>query len=391
MSRMTVFVGGSVGSDPTSPRTWSGSCVRLLHALEEADLLDSAVGVKLPSLQNLWLRAKNVHPNRALWRARYYFDLSTRNALTRAAGRIPCSNDVLLQFGHMFSLPDAFAGRTCFSYHDGNLAEKLKSGFGKTGHSTGTLDAVLRYEEAVAGQMTAIFTFSQYLRQSFISDYHVPPERVFCVGGGINFASIPTVSPSKDYSIPRILFLGVEFERKGGRDLLKAFHQVRRSIPTAELHIVGPQAIGEIPAGVVFHGHLSKSNPAQREKLEALFRASSLFVLPSHYEPFGVAPLEAMLYQIPCVVTDAWAFKETVRSGINGERVPQGDVEALADTIIRLLRNPDSLAEMGNNGREIVQREYTWNAVASRLRQALKEISELSLLHVTHQHASLSG
>lgn len=347
----------------------------MLRALKDRNLLDRAIGVRLPPLQDTLLRLKNIHPNRAQWRQRYYFDLDYRHALTRAAGQLPCSGNTLLQIGHMFSLPQVFTDRTCISYHDGNLAEKLKSGFGLKGHSAKKIDAVLRYEEEAANQMAAIFTFSQYLRQSFITDYHVPAHRVFCVGSGINIAADATTKISQDYSVPRILFVGVEFERKGGPQLLQAFRRVSERIPNAELHIVGPGSLENLPKGVCFHGHLSKAIPEQREKLESLYRSSSLFVLPSLYEPFGIAPLEAMLYKVPCIVTDAWAFRETVRSGINGERVPKGDVEALSETIIRMLSDPDMLSRMGEQGRDIVLREYSWKAVADKMNNALDTIS----------------
>ncbi|MGH9518609.1 MAG: glycosyltransferase, partial [Terriglobales bacterium] len=123
------------------------------------------------------------------------------------------------------------------------------------------------------------------------------------------------------------------------------------------------------------HGHLSKADPAQLERLESLFRAASLFVLPSLYEPFGLAPLEAMLYRVPCIVTDAWAFQETVLPGVNGDRVAKGDAEELADKMIHLLNNPDSLAAMGGRGRELVLREHTWSAVARRIGGALTAIA----------------
>ena len=49
----------------------------------------------------------------------------------------------------------------------------------------------------------------------------------------------------------------------------------------------------ELAGGVRYHGFLSKSDPKDVEKLRELFRTCSLFVLPSLYEPFGIAPLEA--------------------------------------------------------------------------------------------------
>ena len=47
--------------------------------------------------------------------------------------------------------------------------------------------------------------------------------------------------------------------------------------------------------------------PEQRARLETLFRRCCLFVMPSRYELFGIAPLEAMVNQIPCLVTNRWA------------------------------------------------------------------------------------
>jgi alpha-maltose-1-phosphate synthase len=374
MSRLTVFFGGSVGSDPQSEKTWSGISRFLLSAMDRAGILDRAVGIKVPRLHNSVLLAKSFNRNRSVWRSHYYFDPAYRRALTHAAKRVSVTNPVLLQIGHMFSLPDAFPDKKCISYHDGNLAVRLNSGFGLAGVSPRRIDQALRYEEQMAGQMTAVFTFSEYLRHSFISDYHVPAERVFNVGGGVNLTEFPSPAPHKDYSEPRILFIGTDFARKGGIQLLQAFRMVREAMPGAELHIAGPAKLMELPPGVVFHGHLSKDDPYQNQELESLFRDSTLFVLPSLYEPFGIAPLEAMLYQLPCLVTDAWALRESVMPGFNGDLVPKGSIDGLATKILSLLADPSRLAKMGRQGRDLVLRQYTWSAVVDRISAAVRGI-----------------
>ena len=381
MSKVTVFFGGSVGSDPRSPKAWSGICLFLLEALDGAGILDRAVGIKVPHLHNSFLLARNFNRNRAVWRSNYYFDPAYRRALSQAAKHVSVSSPFLLQIGHMFSLPDAFPEKKCISYHDGNLAESLKSGFGLRGVSRQRIDQALRYEEQTAAQMAAVFTFSEYLRQSFISDYHLPAERVFNVGGGINLIEFPSANPRKDYyTAPRILFIGREFARKGGPQLLEAFRIVRDALPAAELHIVGPAKLDNLPPGVVFHGHLSKAIPEQKHKLESLFRDSTLFVLPSLYEPFGIAPLEAMLYQLPCLVTDAWALRETVTPGFNGDLVRKGSVDDLSTKILQLLSNPERLATMGLQGRDLVLRNYTWSAVAGRMSATMNTLQGTSPL-----------
>ncbi len=375
MPPLTAFVGGSIGSDPYAPNTWSGTARMLFPAMTSASLLERAVGVDLPRLEKYVLLAKNFTRNRTVWSRHFYFDPAYRAALTRAAGKVPISTPAVFQIGHMFSLPDVFPGKTCVSYHDGNLPEALKSGFGLEGVSAKRIDQALRFEEETCRKMSAILTFSEYLRQSFIHDYHVPPEKVFNVGGAVNLTTFPAPQPHKDYTAPRILFVGAQFARKGGPQLLQAFQSVRAALPAAELHIVGPPRLPAelttLPAGVHFHGHLSKANPAQAAQLEALFLASNLFVLPSLYEPFGIAPIEAMLYGLPALVTDAWALRETVRPGINGDLVSKGSVEDLAAKLTSLLSDPAQLAIMGQKGRELALSNYTWPAVVARMAQAL--------------------
>ena len=374
MREVTVFVGGSVGSDPYSPTTWSGSSTFLLNAMKDAGLLEKAVGIRVPKLANYARLAKNYSPDRAVWRKHFYFDPKYRKALTRAAARVPVSSPVLMQIGHMFSLPEAFPGRKCISYHDGNLAELLSSGFGLEGVSNMRIEQALEYEHDAARRMTAIFTFSEYLRHSFIHAYGVPADRVFNVGGGINLSDLPEPDSTKAYTAPRILFIGTEFARKGGPQLLAAFHIVRERIPAAELHIVGPAAVDNLPEGATLHGHLSKADPEQKQKLESLFRSASVFALPSLYEPFGIAPLEAMLYQLPAVLTNAWALREFVTPGVNGELVEKGSTEDLAVKLTTLVSDPGRLAVMGKSARETVLERYTWPAVATRMAKAISSI-----------------
>jgi len=374
MREVTVFVGGSVGSDPYSPGTWSGSSAFLLDAMKKADLLEKAVGIRVPKLANYGLLAKNFTRNRGVWRKHFYFDPAYRRALTSAAKAVSVSSPVLMQIGHMFSLPDAFPGQKCVSYHDGNLAELLASGFGTEGVSRRRIDQALEYEKKVAQKMTAIFTFSEYLRQSFIRNYGVDPSRVHNVGGGINLNDLPEPAANKDYRANRILFIGTEFTRKGGPQLLKAFRAVREAIPSAELHIVGPTQVADLPPGAFSHGHLSKSDPSQRLRLESLFRDATVFALPSLYEPFGIAPLEAMLYQLPAVVTNAWALAEFVNPGVNGDVVDKGSVDDLAKTLIQVLSNSDRLAAMGRKGREMVLSRYTWPSVVERMSAIVRSL-----------------
>ena len=298
--------------------------------------------------------------------------------MTRELGSRLTAEDlshVALQVGAQFDIPEVLQGRArCVSYHDGSLAEAIRSPYWAGELNAREVDRALAYERKVYHGVDRIFTMSEYLRRSFIENFEVPAEKVYNVGGAINLEAIPGPAFGKSYDGSEILFIGVQFERKGGPQLLEAFRAVRSQIPRAILHIVGPRGLTIPPgreAGVEFHGYLSKSDPVDRARLEALFQRCSLFVMPSLYEPFGVAPLEAMAHQIPCVVTGRWALPEIVRPGVTGELVEAGRVDELQSKICTLLSDPDALRRMGEAGRNRVLEAYTWEHVVRRIGQAL--------------------
>ncbi len=365
---------GRIARDPFDRRQWSSSSYFFFTELKRRGNLHRAFGAEVPAWRRALYLARNFHPRRKVWREHFYMDVGYRNALTREVGSRLESADFahdFLQLGHMFDGPSLVRGAgRCFSYNDGNLAELLRSPYAPKGLSARKLDRALAYERHVAHGMCKVFTMSEYLRQSFLTDFDVPADRVAAVGGGINLEMIPEPLPDKRYDNREVLFIGIDFPRKGGWELLKAFRGVTDKFPDAKLHLVGPADLEVPPAlrhGVVFHGFLSKFNPADAERLTELFRRCCLFVMPSLYEPFGIAPLEAMVYQMPAVVTNRWALKELVTPGRTGELVECGSADDLEAKLAGLLADPAGLRRMGETGRQMVLDYYTWDRVVQRV------------------------
>jgi glycosyltransferase involved in cell wall biosynthesis len=378
----TKFVGvigsGLIGTDPFDERSWSGISHRFFAECLHKNILYRAIGVEAPATKRWAAMLRNFSPHRSNWRLRFYLDTGYYDALTKAIQDSLKSEDYsynFLQIGGIYDVPSLVNGRRkCFSYHDGNLAQLAQSPHFPKAFSRKKLKLALAYERDVYAGMDRIFTMSEYLRQSFINDFGVPESKVLTIGGGINLTEIPEVRYHKDYATEQILFVGVDFDRKGGPLLLEAFRRVRVRRPKATLHIVGPHhrgALGQLGDGIVFHGFLDQREPSQMGILRQLFSEAVLFVMPSLYEPFGIAPLEAMTYQVPCILTNRWAFPEMVEPGVNGELVEPGDLEGLTDRITHLLDRPDLLRQYGATGREGVMQKYTWDSVVSKLRNAL--------------------
>src|SRR6266446_829655 len=176
-----------------------------------------------------------------------------------------------------------------------------------------------------------VFSASDYVTRSLVGDYGVDPARAVTVGEGSRLEA--SDGPTKHYDGKTILYVGYEFERKGGEILLAAFERVTAEIRDAELLIAGPSRLaGPLPRGVRLLG------PASSQELSQLYERASIFVMPSLFEPFGQVFLEAMEHRLPCVGSDRGAIPEIIVNGTTGLIAPAGDPRALAERIIYLLR-----------------------------------------------------
>jgi len=373
-----VMGSGLIGADPYAESAGSGSSKYFFKECERQGLLHRALGVEVEAARRVPLILRNFSFDRSVWRQKFYLDTKYYDLLSTRIVRALRADDrgyPLLQIGAIYNLkPLLDTGRQVFSYHDGILAQAVRSPDFTHGVSASRVQRALDYEARVYRNIDVIFTMSQYLKDSFVNDFGIEERRVRTIGAGINVDSVPPVKEDKRYDTKKLLFVGADFERKGGTDLLRAFKKARTVHPTAELFIVGPRHLvvpSELSRGVVHSGFLSKKDPAEAQKFESILNDASLFVMPSHYEPFGIAPLEAMAYQIPAILTDAWAFPEMVTPGVTGELVKNRDPDDLAEKIVDLLKNPDRLQLMGRAARDLVMRKFTWNAVVTKLRDEL--------------------
>lgn len=377
-SKIVGIIGsGLIGTDPFDEYAWSGSSRYFFSECNRQGLLQRAFGVEVDPIRRGLLIAKNFSTNRSLWRLKFYLDTKYYDALSQTIVKEFRGEDlqcILLQIGGIYNIkPLINLESIIVSYHDGNLAQAIKSPYFPKDISEQRIKKALDYEKDVYENLDKIFTMSQYLKNSFINDFDVAIEKVKVIGAGINFDPVPE-EKNKNYEKKNILFIGVDFYRKGGDNLLHAFRIVKQRYPEAELHIVGPHEIlipSEYSQGVINHGFLSKKDPIQKIRFQKILDDSSIFVLPSLYEPFGIAPLEAMANEIPCILTNAWAFPEMVRPNVNGELVKCGDVDELAEKISALLADPDKLRLMGKAGRDLVLREFTWERVVNNLKKEL--------------------
>lgn len=186
--------------------------------------------------------------------------------------------------------------------------------------------SLLRLECEVFQSARGIIANSQMVADEIRRWQEYPAERIRVVPNGIGPAvpSIPQEEARARLDLPAdafcVLFVGSGWERKGLRFAIKAVEAI--GAPAVLLVAGRGKAVRHAPVNVRFLGPLSD--------LSTLFSAADVFTLPTLYDPFSNACLEALAAGLPVVTTPANGFSEIITPGIHGDVVPAGDVPALA-------------------------------------------------------------
>jgi glycosyltransferase involved in cell wall biosynthesis len=96
------------------------------------------------------------------------------------------------------------------------------------------------------------------------------------------------------------------------------------------------------------------------ENVPAILSRIDIFAVPSTWEGFGVAAIEAAAMEIPVVASNIHGLPDVVNDGVTGLLIPPSNPEALAAAIGRLAGDPALRRRMGEAGRTLVEREYRW-------------------------------
>ena len=363
--------------------SWSGSSKSIVDALRGRGQTVFTADVDLYGVRRLLVAAMTFAPKRRRWRMRFRlggvpFRFRSRNAAQRIR-TAPSPVDVILQIGATFE-PSRHGSVPYALICDSNI--HLACHGASTGHSEAVsltadeLRNIASREATIYRQAAAIFTLSERTRRSFIEDFGVPPDRVRAVYGGPNFdPDALQLQPQPQASRPpTVLFVGRQFERKGGDTLLAAFRKVRQVISDARLVVVGPDYLTFNDPGVIAKGFIDKSTRAGWESLVQLYGAADVFCLPTRFEAFGVAYIEAMHFGLPCIGTDVWAVPELIADRETGYLVAPDDVDALADRLTLLLRDRNLAQQMGRAGRERARKLFTWTRTAERIIESLDRV-----------------
>ena len=223
--------------------------------------------------------------------------------------------------------------------------------------------------EKLALQKSDFLIFSSNWAAKHAEDfYQIPKDKIEVIKFGSN-TTAPDKIVEKDYSGEiTFLFLGVEWERKGGQIALDAIKILRDRNYRVKLQVVGcippvkeAEAMNVIP-------FLNKNNPEEARQIFNFLQNSHFMFMPTRADCTPISFCEAASYGLPVISTDTGGVAAVVEPGETGILLPvNASSEQYADEIEILLQNPEQIRALSQNAREKYEKELNWSVWGEKM------------------------
>ncbi len=230
-----------------------------------------------------------------------------------------------------------------------------------------------RIEQAALNNSTYAVFSSEWAAQSAINDYNIDASKVSVVPMGPNLREIPSrklALQPREKDKCKLLFIGVEWDRKGGQVAFDTMRALKEMGINASLTIVGctpPPSVLDADLHVI--PRLNKKNPVEYQKFGELLSSHHFFILPTRAECFGVVFCEASAFGLPSITTDTGGIPTAVRNGVNGYRLPLiATGTDYAERIASLFTSYNTqYVPLSISSRDLFEKELNWDAFAEKM------------------------
>lgn len=233
------------------------------------------------------------------------------------------------------------------------------------------LDRIGQQEKGWLERADTVFFTSHYAINECCRRYSMNGGNFEYVGMG---ASLESPSCDSYRGQRKLLFIAVNFERKGGDVCVASYKKFREQFGDASLTLIGaepPRDVLDIP-GVTWAGFLSKDNPEQLHSLQQHLSSSFALVLPTISDMTPVVLAEAGLFGCPTVAPRSFGIPEMIEDGRTGRLLstpPQAD--QFAQALIEMANDQVGYQQMRQAVRARAVEQYTWKSVAERISNSI--------------------
>jgi len=235
-------------------------------------------------------------------------------------------------------------------------------------------------QQAISNCCLAIYC-SAWAAQTALDNYNVDPSKVKVVPFGANIdcnrtvVDIKQIISNRDTAVCKLLFVGVDWLRKGGDIAVAVATALNANGLPTELHVVGCTPPSPTPHFVKLHGFVSKQSHDGRMLLNNLFTQSHFFILPTRAECFGVVFAEASSFGLPSLATRVGGVPTAVIDNMNGKTFAiDGIVEYMTDYILETIADNVTYNDLCMRSFTEYCNRLNWVTVGNTVNQLIHEL-----------------
>jgi glycosyltransferase involved in cell wall biosynthesis len=260
-----------------------------------------------------------------------------------------------------------FAGLVNFYPEFTNLSQESL----QDGHKT---------EQAALDRCSLAIFSSDWAARTAIEHYHLHPSKVKVVPYGANlsecdrdYEAIKSMVYSRPNNHCKLLLLGVDWVRKGGRTALEVAQKLNAAGLKTTLTVVGCEPLeSSLPDSVHPLGFIDKSDPAGARKIKDLIAESHFLILPSQSDCTPMVFSEANSFGVPCLTTDVGGISTIVKDDLNGKVFsPHADAAEYCDYVLDLFANFSKYQELALSSFHEYEERLNWSVSVKNVRQMM--------------------
>lgn len=367
--------------EPSDIHAWSGLGVYILRSLQGSGLQTETIGDLKYQFDFIYKLKEVLYPRLLSKTYGMLWDPILLKSFARQVERALAAIDCDMVFS-IWTNPIAYLRTEKPIAFWGDATFRGRLGFypGYSNPCAETLRGADRAEQLALSKSRLAVYSSDWAANTAIQNYDVDPSKVKVVPFGANIGSsrtmqdIEQIIQNKNWEVCTLLFVGVDWFRKGGDIAVEVAAQLnRRRIPT-ELHIVGCDPPGQMPSFVKAHGFVSKTSQAGRQLLDDLFSQSHFLILPSRADCTPVVFPEGGSFGLPCLATRVGGIPTVIRDGVNGQTLAADEMpEAYCDYIERLWSSKQEYAQLALSSFQEYEERLNWGTSGRTVSALLRE------------------
>lgn len=368
--------------DSIDIKNWSGTEYFIARSLEKSGASLSCIA-GLKDQIDIWTRIKNKYAK--LEHQKYLVNRSpyvVKGYADQIVKALPKSVDILFSPGTIpiasleTHLPKVF-------YTDATFASMLGYYDWFDNVSPISIKEAMQMEQmAIDTSALAIYS-SEWAAQSAIDNYNADPSKVKVVPFGANiqyeysYDEILSLIDSRSQKICKILFLGVEWDRKGGETVLKTVEELNNRGINTQLHIIG---LKDNPTNKEYpwlfnHGFINKSDPVKSKEFRELVSGCHLLFLPSKADCTPIVFSEVNSMGIPVISTRTGGIPSIIQDNVNGMTFDvDSEISQYADYIYDVFTNTDLYRELSKSSYNEYKIRLNWDVAGRSLISLMKEL-----------------